>query len=286
MKRRHSLIMTALLLLALPAAAHEMSGYLGIEVVGNEIVYLRNYTPAERSGLKTGDVIIAIDGQSVEGMGRDVISAKLEGAPWEKVKIKVRRGKEIIEVELTREASPAGFVPTGLSAGQYFSLGIKQRELGYPNEARDCMNKAIELDKNGTVGKRAERYLRTEIPLHFVPEHAQTLNNLAWNLSRSDRDEEAEKVFRNCIEQYPDFEWPRNNLAGILRCSKRYAEAQQQLDYILNMHSDYVSSWIELANLNEAQGKIKEAKACARHALQLDPESKSARETCQRLQVP
>ena len=215
------------------------SGYLGLEIVGNRVDYTRRFTPAEKSGLMPGDEILAIDAKPVDRLGRDTIFSLLRGAAGDKVTISARRGvKDFVVVMATREAYP--FPPVlSNSAKECYELGIKQRELGFPNEARAALKKAIELDPNGAFGFKAERYIRTELPLDLIPSEALKLNNQAWNLVRSEHIPEAKVLLEKCVSMYPDFEWPRNHLSGIFRSEGKLREANELIDHTLN-HSSAV----------------------------------------------
>jgi len=61
--------------------------------------------PAEQAGIKVGDKIISIDGESTEGMASDSVISRLRGEPGTKVKLSVKRdGEENVKREfmLTR----------------------------------------------------------------------------------------------------------------------------------------------------------------------------------------
>jgi tetratricopeptide (TPR) repeat protein len=252
-------------------------GYLGLEVVGNQVVYTRRYTPAENAGLMPGDEILAINAKPVQGLGRDAIEQILRGAVGDQVTISARRGKkQFVVIMATRDPMPAAYPAGDASAEECYQLGVKQRELGRPNESRASMLRAISIDPQGLIKIRAERYILTQLPLYPVTEDALRLNNTAWNLSRSSRDEEARAIFAECIKRYPNFEWPRNNLAGIYRCAYKFAKANELIDYTLKIHPQYVSAWKERANIREAEGDVKGALACARRAVELDPEDKES----------
>ena len=48
-------------------------------------------SPAESSGIKIDDMIIGIDGESVEGMTSDYVASKCRGNPGESVEFKITR---------------------------------------------------------------------------------------------------------------------------------------------------------------------------------------------------
>jgi len=60
-------------------------------------------SPAERAGIKSGDVIVQIDGQDVERTGQDRVLRKMRGDAGTKVRIVVVRDQKSIPFELTRE---------------------------------------------------------------------------------------------------------------------------------------------------------------------------------------
>src|SRR5262249_20223411 len=61
-------------------------------------------TPAARAGLGAGDLIVALDGEPVQGLTLQEAVEKLRGKPGTPIKISVRRGtKNPFDVTLTRE---------------------------------------------------------------------------------------------------------------------------------------------------------------------------------------
>ena len=60
-------------------------------------------SPAEKAGLKPGDIFVEIDGESCVGTTSENVSNKIKGEAGKKVKIKVLRGTEYIDFEITRE---------------------------------------------------------------------------------------------------------------------------------------------------------------------------------------
>ena len=74
----------------------------------NQITIMRpiKNTPAEAAGLRAGDRILAINGESTEGMALEVAVAKIKGPPGTKVALTIERGegerRQVETVELTR----------------------------------------------------------------------------------------------------------------------------------------------------------------------------------------
>jgi carboxyl-terminal processing protease len=89
---------------------NELSGTLS--GIGAEIGMKKGYitiiaplagTPAEKSGLKAGDIIIKIDGQSTEGLSVDEAVSKIRGTAGTEVSLVVDRNGESKEYKIIRE---------------------------------------------------------------------------------------------------------------------------------------------------------------------------------------
>lgn len=61
-------------------------------------------SPAELAGIKSGDIIEAVDGVSIEGLSSDDIKAMVLGEPRTKVVITVSRGGKKLDLTATRES--------------------------------------------------------------------------------------------------------------------------------------------------------------------------------------
>lgn len=78
---------------------------LGLDKETNLIKGVRIFkgSPAEKSGLLPGDIIIEIDGKSTEGMDTETVAMNVKGLEGTKVKLVVFRGNEFLDFEITRE---------------------------------------------------------------------------------------------------------------------------------------------------------------------------------------
>lgn len=70
-----------------------------------EVVSPIKGTPADKGGVKTGDLIISVDGKDIKGYSTEQAAALMKGEPGTKVKIGIRRDgvADIIYMELVRE---------------------------------------------------------------------------------------------------------------------------------------------------------------------------------------
>jgi len=94
-------------------------GGVGIEVDGrgDKLVVIAPIegSPAQRAGVKSGDQIVAVDGEDVVGQPLDKVVKRMRGAPGTKVKVTILREvkgtKPSERRELQREALDAGAAP-------------------------------------------------------------------------------------------------------------------------------------------------------------------------------
>jgi carboxyl-terminal processing protease len=79
-----------------------------------EVVYVLAGAPADDAGILVGDVIIAIDGVTVEGEGFAAASRRLAGDETGQVSLTIDRSGQIIEVVMEREPVTGGVVEVAL----------------------------------------------------------------------------------------------------------------------------------------------------------------------------
>jgi len=84
-------------------------GGLGLEVTADngliKVITPIDDTPASRAGMKTGDLILSIDGESVQGLSLNEAVDKMRGAANSTIKLVVKREgvEKPLEVSMTRE---------------------------------------------------------------------------------------------------------------------------------------------------------------------------------------
>jgi carboxyl-terminal processing protease len=86
-----------------------------IQQQGDKIVVAEPYegNPAQKAGIKAGDVILEVDGQSVHGKTTSEVSTILKGQPGTNVKLKIQRDgmNSPMEMELTRNNVKVDNIP-------------------------------------------------------------------------------------------------------------------------------------------------------------------------------
>ncbi len=85
-------------------------------------------SPAERAGIKSGDKVLAVDGEAAAGIGLDKMIRRMRGRPGTHVKITLRRDgvKEPITLDLVREIVKVPSVASRLLKGSIAYVHIKQ----------------------------------------------------------------------------------------------------------------------------------------------------------------
>ena len=66
---------------------------------------------ADKAGLRPGDIILEVDGLSVEGRDEEALSEVLKGAPGTKTEVTIERGTEELKLEIEREEVHLKAVP-------------------------------------------------------------------------------------------------------------------------------------------------------------------------------
>lgn len=68
-----------------------------------EVLKVERGSGAEEAGIQPGDVIVSVEGQSVEQLGFNQAKAKIKGAENTQVSLTVKRGEETIDLSVTRK---------------------------------------------------------------------------------------------------------------------------------------------------------------------------------------
>ncbi|MBZ0189329.1 MAG: tetratricopeptide repeat protein [Candidatus Obscuribacterales bacterium] len=174
--------------------------------------------------------------------------------------------------DLASSEPPPRDVPQGLSCQQYYQLGLKYKECGWTEQARDALQLAIEIAPTSNWGVLARRFLGAKIPRHPVPLVAEQTNIQGFNLLFSGKLEEAKSTFEILIAEYPDFEWPYGNLGSLLIRQGKIGEAIEVLKKAVDLNHDYINAWLHMARGFALLGLLSESHACLDRILEIDPD--------------
>lgn len=168
---------------------------------------------------------------------------------------------------------PPFVVPIGLSANEYYDLGVNYKLCGWIAQSKKALRTAILLDPTG-IGKDACTYLRAYLPRHEVPEQAVLENIKAVNQSVTDKIG-AEKSLLALTIKYPDFEWPFGNLGHQYIEVGRLEEAKEVLHKALAINPNYANALLHLAAIYMQENNHQEADRYLLEVLKIDPRYKS-----------
>lgn len=173
--------------------------------------------------------------------------------------------------DMTRPNPPPREVPDSLSAQEYWDLALRYKQVGWTEQARDALVLAIEIDGDGSVGKKAQCFLRSKIPRYPVPLMAEQLNIQGYN-QMFQNEAEARRTFEKLVSQYPDFEWPYGNLGSLLIKSGDLDGAEDVLKQAVEINPYYINAWLHLSRVYAIESRFSEADDCLERVLAIDPE--------------
>jgi carboxyl-terminal processing protease len=132
-------------------------GGLGLEVTEDrdtgviKVISPIDDTPAARAGMKSGDLILSLDGKSVEGLTLNDAVDKMRGAPGTTITISVKREKidKPIDVKLTREIIHLQVVKSSLMGDVGYILMSSFNEESDP-KLREAINK-LKAESKGNL---------------------------------------------------------------------------------------------------------------------------------------
>ncbi|MCC6979929.1 MAG: tetratricopeptide repeat protein [Candidatus Melainabacteria bacterium] len=177
--------------------------------------------------------------------------------------------------ELKNSDPPPLDVPEGLTAAEYYELGLKYKEIGWTEQARDALAFAIEIEPDGDSGKLAASYLRTKIPRHPVPLVAEQSNIHGFNQFCSGDEAGAQETFEALIAEYPDFEWPYGNLGCLFIQLGEVTKAKKILRKAIEINPHYVNAWLHMARAEALDENYEEAYGCLSRVEEIDSDETS-----------
>lgn len=119
-------------------------------------------TPAARAGIKAGDVILEVDGESTNGWTQEKAVLKIRGPRGTSVKLKIQRGSEQLTLDIQRDEikvqsvttqPPGGALKDGSGASIDDLAYIHIREFAEPtkDEMQKALTDAVSAGKKGVI---------------------------------------------------------------------------------------------------------------------------------------
>lgn len=135
-------------------AARDGFGGIGVRISVEDdqvrVISVMHYTPAERMGIKTDDLILEIDGQTTKGLNQQDVVDRLRGAPDSKVEVTVKRAgrADPFKVAITR----AHVVPETVSYRREGDVGYF-RIYSFNSDTAESLKRAV-TDAEQEIGPR------------------------------------------------------------------------------------------------------------------------------------
>jgi carboxyl-terminal processing protease len=132
-------------------------GGLGLEVTSDngliKVISPIDDTPASRAGMKSGDLILSLDGKSVEGLSLNEAVDKMRGPPGSTITVNIKREnvEKPLDVTMTREVIQIQVVKSALYGDVgYIRLASFNEESD--TKLREAIDKLKAQSKNGLHG--------------------------------------------------------------------------------------------------------------------------------------
>ena len=132
-------------------------------------------SPAEEAGLKANDIILSVDGESLEGLSSTEAVSLIRGEKGSKVKLSIKRGEaDPFEVEITRDTIPVDTVYAEMREGNVAHIQVTSFSEHTSDELMDALEemeskgmKGLVLDFRGNPGGIMKEAI--DIASLFVP---------------------------------------------------------------------------------------------------------------------
>ena len=109
-------------------------------------------TPAFDAGVRARDVIIAIDGESTEGMALNAAVTRIRGPVGSSVKLTIQRGEQLIDFEIKRARIEIHPVRYTYQSGTEGGIGYIRLTQFSANAAAEMRQAIQDLERQGIIG--------------------------------------------------------------------------------------------------------------------------------------
>ncbi|MFN3952171.1 MAG: S41 family peptidase [Thermaurantimonas sp.] len=125
------------------------------------VVSVYKDAPADKAGVRAGDLLLAIDGKSLKGYTDSEVSALLKGSPGTSFTLKVQRGQNTLDLKIVREEIQiksvpyCGYVAPGIgyiNLSNFTDKASKEIKDAMTDLQRNADLKGIILDLRGNPG--------------------------------------------------------------------------------------------------------------------------------------
>ncbi len=177
------------------------------------------------------------------------------------------------DVVLPRIGLPIDYMPDGLAVAEYLKMGARYEQIGFAEQARAALQKAVAQGGDTQAGKRAKIRLRTRIPKEKVSDDAthRYIDSLKLYLTQELIDAKAKLEL--LIREYPLFEWPYIQLGHILLTAGEVDRASDLASKVVRHNPNMIKGWLLLAAIDIIYWQIPKLEEHINKIKTLDPES-------------
>ena len=184
---------------------------IGSEISINQdgkIIISKPFTnsPAIKAGLKPGDIILEVDGKSMEGLDATGVASNIKGEIGTTVNLKIERKEEILNFTITREEIIIDTVSTAIYNENNKKIGYIKIDLFAENTYIEFNKKLKELEKEKIdsliidVRNNSGGYLSvvTDMASLFIPK-----NKIIYQIESKNKTEKQYSLGKNNNRKYP-----------------------------------------------------------------------------------
>jgi tetratricopeptide (TPR) repeat protein len=175
-------------------------------------------------------------------------------------------GRALVYIDSDLEPITAAKDPVQLQAA-----ARQARDAGQPNEARAACNAIIAAAPNSESAKQAQLLLTVGLPDHDLKPEIIDMNNKATFLIQTQKNKEAEALFKQVIAAEPRFFTAAGAYSYLLLSEQRYDEGIELLKKTLANHPSYARGYWRLGQLYAGKGLQDQAATSFAKAKELDP---------------
>lgn len=151
----------------------------------------------------------------------------------------------------------------------FLANGLRYKRMGRIAESRRMLKSCIESDPTGDVALEARHVLLTQLPRQLVSEEAEQRNIIGYNQLLKGDAKTARTTFEKLIHDFPNFEWPYNNLALLDLQEGRLDDAESLLVKVTTINPNYGNAWATLLNVRKARGDRRGVQQCVQRLIEL-----------------
>jgi tetratricopeptide (TPR) repeat protein len=160
-------------------------------------------------------------------------------------------------IRVQTKGMPSGEIPEGLSANEYYELGVDFELIGKLELSRQCLQRAIEMDPDSSLAGKAADYMRSHLPHQTVSPEVEQRYQKAASMIVSNR-QSAQEEFEKLMMEEPDFEFSALMLATLAMQDGSSGKAERLLRRVLHANPHLGAATTLLVGLYANEGRVSE----------------------------